>query len=318
MTTRMPAPRFVQTNGIRMAVYEEGKGLPVVLCHGFPELAYSWRYQIPAIAAAGFRAIAPDQRGYGLTDRPEAVEEYRMAQLHGDLVGMLDALGIEKAIFVGHDWGGMVVWQLPLFHPDRVAGVIGVNTPFLPRPPMDPIEIMRATMGDDMYIVFFQKYGVADAALAKDVKRSFDFFMRKNVLSFEEFEKLPDEAKRFELLKAIEAPEFPGEPLLSDEELAPFVEAFKKTGFTGGINWYRNFTRNWQDSAGVVEKVNVPGLMISAADDVVLPPRLADGMENFVPDLEKHVIPACGHWTQQEKPEETNRIIVDWLKRRFG
>ena len=318
MLPNMPEPHFVETNGIRMGVYEQGTGMPVVLCHGFPELAYSWRHQIPAIAAAGFRAIAPDQRGYGLTDRPAPVEAYDMASLHGDLIGLLDAKGIDKAVFVGHDWGGLVVWQLPLFHPDRVAGVIGVNTPFLPRAPMDPIELMRMAMGEDMYIVFFQKYGVADELLARDVRRTFDLFMRKSAVTFEQFEKLPPEAKRFELMKALEAPVFPGEPLLSDAELAPFVETFTRTGFTGGINWYRNFTRNWHASAGVVEKVNVPGLMISAEDDVVLPPRLADGMEAFVPDLEKHIIPACGHWTQQEKPAETNRLIIDWLKRRFG
>ena len=316
-----PEPHFVETNGIRMAVHETGTGMPVVFSHGWPELAYSWRHQLPAVAAAGFRAIAPDQRGYGLTDRPEKVEDYDMAHLTGDLVGLLDALGIEKAIFCGHDWGGLVVWQMPLYHPDRVAGVISLNTPFIPRAPADPIAIMKATMGDNMYIVYFQQYGVADALLKKDVRRVFETFMRTSPITYEQYLQLPESDRKFEFIRMFEGdkPEFiPGTLILNEEELNFFVSTYERTGFTGGINWYRNFTRNWHASEGIRERVDVPGLMISAADDVVLPPVMADGMEQYVPDLERHIVPACGHWTQQEKPEETNRLIIDWLKRRFG
>lgn len=169
MSIGFPDPTMVSTNGIDMAVYEAGPkdGFPVVLCHGFPELAYSWRHQLPALAAAGYRVIAPDQRGYGRTSRPDAVDAYDMVHLTGDLVGMLDALGLRKAVFVGHDWGGLVVWQMPLMHADRVEGVIGVNTPFLARPPIDPIMGMKALYGEDMYIVYFQKPGEADAVLAR-------------------------------------------------------------------------------------------------------------------------------------------------------
>lgn len=316
----LPEPKMIKTNGIDMAVYEAGpkNGIPVVMCHGFPELAYSWRHQIPALAAAGYRAIAPDQRGYGLTSRPEKIEDYDMAHLTGDLVGMLDALGIEKAIFCGHDWGGLVVWQMPLFHPKRVRGVIGVNTPFIPRAPMDPIAAMRARFGDEMYIVFFQKPGVADAILGKDVARSFRFFMRKGS-SAEEFAKRPLEEQNLALVKALETDEsnWPGQVLLTPEEMKFFVDTFKRTGFTGGINWYRNFTRNWRASEGVEQKVHVPGLMIMAEDDVVLSPAMTEGMEAYVPDLEKALIRKCGHWTQQEHPDQVNTIMIDWLKRRF-
>jgi pimeloyl-ACP methyl ester carboxylesterase len=317
----MPEPKFVRTNGIRMAVYEAGSGLPVVLCHGWPELAYSWRHQIPALAAAGYRVIAPDQRGYGLTDRPDRVEDYDMAHLTGDLVGLLDALGIDKAVFCGHDWGGLVVWQMPLVHPERVAGVIGVNTPFIPRTPVDPIALMRAVYGENMYVVYFQKYGAADALLARDVGRVFRRFMRKNVITSVEYAKLPPEARRMEFIRAFEGSEPPthaGELLLDPQEFAFFVDTYERTGFTGGINWYRNLTRNWQASEGLEQKVRVPGLMVSAEDDFVLTPAMAEGMEAFVPDLEKHVIPCCGHWTQQEKPAELNRILIDWLKRHFA
>lgn len=316
-----PAPKMIKTNGIDMAVYEAGPkdGVPVVLCHGFPELAYSWRHQIPALAAAGYHVLAPDQRGYGNTSRPDDVTSYDIEHLTGDLVGMLDAYGINDAIFCGHDWGGLVVWQMPLFHPKRVRGVIGVNTPFMPRAPIDPIQAMRMAFGEEMYIVYFQKPGVADAALAKDVGKSMRFFMRKSGMKAADYAKLPQEQRNLALVHALAADEslWGGSPLLNAEETKYFVDAFTKTGFTGGINWYRNFTRNWEKSAGVEQKVHVPGLMIMAEDDVVLSPAMADGMEQYVPDLEKALIRDCGHWTQQEHPDQVNTIMIDWLKRRF-
>jgi len=317
----MPTPKMVKTNGIEMAVYEAGPkdGVPVVLCHGFPELAFSWRYQIKALADAGFHVLAPDQRGYGLTSRPEKIEDYDMAHLTGDLAGMLDAFGIKKAVFAGHDWGGIVVWSMPLLYPDRVSGVIGVNTPFLARPPIDPIMGMRALYGENMYIVFFQKPGVADALLAQDTGKTFRFFMRKGGATAEEYAKLPKEQRNLELVHALQSDEslWPGELVMPKEELQVFIDTFTKTGFTGGINWYRNFTRNWVESGKVEQKVHVPGLMIMAEDDVVLSPAMADGMERFVPDLEKVLIKKCGHWTQQEHPQETSAAMIAWLKKRF-
>ena len=318
----MPTPKMVKTNGIEMAVYEAGPkdGVPVVLCHGFPELAFSWRYQIKALADAGFHVLAPDQRGYGLTSRPEKIEDYDMKHLTGDLAGMLDAFGIDKAVFAGHDWGGMVVWQMAIYQPDRVSGVIGVNTPFLPRPPVDPIMAMRAMYGENMYIVFFQKPGVADALLAKDTGKAFRFFMRKGGPTAAEYAKLPQEQRNLELVHALQSDEslWPGELVMPKEELQFFIDTFEKTGFTGGINWYRNFTRNWVESGTMEQRVHVPGLMIMAEDDVVLSPAMADGMERFVPDLEKVLIKKCGHWTQQEHPEETSAAMINWLKKRFS
>jgi epoxide hydrolase A/B len=316
-----PSPTMIKTNGIDMAVHEVGPrdGIPVVLCHGFPELAYSWRHQLPALAAAGYHVLAPDQRGYGLTSRPAAVEQYDMEHLTSDLVGMLDVFGIRKAVFCGHDWGGVVAWNMPMHHVSRVKGVISLNTPFFPRPPFDPVTGLRAAYGDDMYMVEFQKAGEADALLAKDVARTFRFFMRRNVLSQEEFQAASPEAHRLALLHALVSDEkdWRGELLLTPEDLKVYVEIYTRTGFTGGINWYRNLTRNWERSAAIVQVVNVPSLMIMAEDDIVLPPRLTDRMEDYVPDLEKALIPSCGHWTQQERPDETNAIMIDWLKRRF-
>jgi pimeloyl-ACP methyl ester carboxylesterase len=322
-----PDPHIIDANGLKLAVYEQGTGLPVIMCHGFPELAFSWRHQMPAVADAGFRAIAPDQRGYGCTVDaatgriPEGIDAYDMEHLTGDMVAMMDELGIEKAVFCGHDWGGFVVWQMPLRHPDRVAGVIGVNTPFIARSPIDPIAAMREAYGEDMYIVFFQQPGVADELFGKDIAKSLRFWYRRSAVTLENFDKAaPDAAKNLALVKLFEVPEadWGGDPLLTREEAAYYETAFTRTGFTGGLNWYRNFTRNWERSEGLPERVNVPCLMISAANDVVLRPELTDGMEQFCPDLEKYVIADCGHWTQAEKPDELNALITDWLQRRFG
>ena len=330
---QMPPVAYAQTNGARMAYYEVGprRGVPVIFCHGFPELAFSWRHQLRAFEAAGRWAIAPDQRGYGLTSRPDAVEDYDMEHLTGDMVGLLDRLGIEKAVFCGHDWGGIVVWQMPLRHPGRVAGVIGLNTPFMPRPPADPIEIMRRRFGPDMYIVHFQKPGEADAALAADVTKTMSFFMRRpppgsppasgGLAGAALGSDAPaDGASTFALIKMLQAwnPAFDPRPsFLEPDEMAAFVETFQRTGFTGGINWYRNFTRNWLASAGMAERIEVPSLMVMAEKDAVLPPSAADGMEAYVTNLERALIADCGHWTQQEKPAEVNRLIIDWMDRHF-
>ena len=183
LARQMPPVQYAKTNGVDMAYYEVGprEGVPVIFCHGFPELAFSWRHQLRAFEAAGRWAIAPDQRGYGLTDRPGPVEAYDIENLTADLIGLMDHLGVEKAIFCGHDWGGIVVWQMPLRHPDRTAGVIGLNTPFMARSPADPIAIMRHRMGDEMYIVHFQKPGEADAVLDGDPAKAMNFFMRRPI-----------------------------------------------------------------------------------------------------------------------------------------
>jgi len=243
----------------------------------------------------------------------------------------MDHLGVEKAIFCGHDWGGIIVWQMPLLHPDRVAGVIGLNTPFMARAPADPIEIMRRRFGEEMYIVHFQKPGEADAVLDGDVAKAMGFFMKRPMpetpaatgglsANFQgRAEDAPPESNfaLINMLQMYDPAVDPRPQLLSKDEMDAFVESFERTGFTGGINWYRNFTRNWTRSQGVDQQVRVPSLMVMAEKDAVLPPSAADGMEAFVPDLEKALIKGSGHWTQQEKPEEVNRVIGDWLDRRF-
>ena len=307
-----PEPHFIDNNGIRMAVYEQGEGEPVIFVHGFPELAFSWRFQLPAIAAAGCRAIAPDQRGYGNTDAPPDVEDYRVEELVGDLCGLLDALQLERATFVGHDWGALVLWHMALLQPERIERMAVLNIPFWPRTPADPIELARQRLGDDFYIVNFQDSDEADKAFAADPGHFFDMLMRKNQVSRAEFEKLPPEKRVLSLLQTIARTEASGDPILSAEERAFFVAAFERSGFTGPINWYRNWSRNWESMQDVPQLINVPTLFIGAENDVLISPEHIEGMKPFVPDLEIHRL-ECGHWTQQEKPEEVNRILVDWL-----
>ena len=321
LKTLMPPVQTAPVNGIEMAYYEAGPkdGPAIVLCHGFPETAFSWRNQIPALAAAGYHVIAPDQRGYGLTPGPEAVADYDMAHLTGDLVGLLDHLGLEKAVFCGHDWGGFVVWQMPLMHPDRCAGVIGLNTPFLPRYPAEPISLFRQIYGPDMYIVWFQTPDEPDRALAADVAKTMAFFMRKPAALREAGEK-KEGGSSFAFAQALAAydPATDANQFLSAEEMAVFVALFEHSGFTGGINWYRNFTRNWENGADLPTRIdNIPCLMIMAEKDAVLPPSMADRMGDHISDLEKVLVTDSGHWTQQEQPDAVNGHIIDWMRRRF-
>jgi pimeloyl-ACP methyl ester carboxylesterase len=327
----MPPLRHADVNGIRMGYYEAGPPTdmpPLVLCHGWPELAFSWRHQIKALAAAGIRVIAPDQRGYGATDRPERVEDYDLELLTGDLVGLLDHLKIDQAIFVGHDWGGFVVWQMALRHKDRVAGVVGINTPHTPRAPVDPIAIFRKRFGDSMYIVQFQNPDhEPDRIFGSHVEQTFDALMRKPMPRKAIAE---DEAPAAgigasaktnlafpQMVAGYDATRDQRPAILSPEEKQVFVDTFTRTGFSGGINWYRNMTRNWERSAALDHTVHVPSLMIMAENDPVLPPSAADGMERLIPDLEKYLVHDSGHWTQQEKPEEVSAKLIEWRRRRF-
>jgi len=311
-----PEPGFIDTNGIRMAVYEQGQGPAVILLHGFPELAFSWRYQLPALAGAGFRAIAPDQRGYGMTDAPPNVSDYGTGELIADVQGLLDSLGIESAVFVGHDWGAMLLWQMAMLAPERIEKLVILNIPHFPRSPVDPIEVMRQRFGDDFYIVNFQNSDEADRAFAKDPTHFFNVMMRKNQLDRQQFDQLPPQMKVLSLLRIMARDVAGGDPLLSDEERNYYADAFARSGFTGPINWYRNWTRNWQALAGIEQEIDIPTLFIGAADDVIISLEQIEAMRPLVTNLKIHMLENCGHWSQQEKPEEVNRVMLDWLMQR--
>jgi len=289
--------RQVQVNGIELHVAELGSGPPVVLCHGFPELWYSWRHQLPALAGAGYRAIALDMRGYGESSIPTNVEAYDVLTLCDDLLGLLDHLGEERAVFVGHDWGAIVVWQLAVLHPDRLAAVVGMSVPFTPRSPAPIVSMPREARGEGFYIVWFQRPGVADAALSRDVRRT---LTTRETWS----PGWPPEE---------EPPTRP--PWLTEDDLRVYVEAFERTGFSGALNYYRNLDRNWELTAEFAEfRVERPALFITGSRDPVASFLLAEAMDGWVTDLrEKVVLDGAGHWIQQERPSEVNDALLRFL-----
>ncbi len=306
--TDFPEPTLVSVNGVELEVFEAGQhnaGRPIVLCHGWPELALSWRHQMPALAAAGYHVIAPNQRGYGNSSRPAEVTDYDIEHLSGDLVALLDHYGYEDATFVGHDWGAFVVWGLTLLHPDRVNGVINLSLPYLQRWQLPWVEFLEAMLGGDYYMVHFNRQpGVADAVFDENPAQFLRNLYRKEVPPTE-----PQPGNV--LINLAKAESALGEPIMTDGDLAVFISAFESSGFTGGINWYRNLDRNWHLLADADPVIDQPALMIYGDRDVV--PR-SPNLEAFVPKVEV-VSLDCGHWIQQELPEETNELILEWLSR---
>jgi pimeloyl-ACP methyl ester carboxylesterase len=295
---RVMTQRKVATNGIELNVVDEGEGPLVVLCHGFPELAFSWRHQVPVLAQAGYRVLAPDMRGFGESSAPREIEAYDVSALCDDMCGLLDAVGEQSAIFVGHDWGANVTWQLAVLHPERVRAVVGLSVPFVPRAPAAPIPIMRRHLGEDFYIVWFQQPGVADAALASDVRRTLTTSRQWTAEWAHE-----DGARR-------KPPAW-----MSEEELDVYVDAFERTGFTGGLNWYRNIDRNWELTEPVGDRhVEQPALFLTGELDPVRRFMPAEAMRGWVDDLRAEVVvPGAGHWVQQQDPDAVNSALLDFL-----
>jgi pimeloyl-ACP methyl ester carboxylesterase len=290
--------RRVATNGIELNVRDEGAGPLVVMCHGFPELAHSWRHQLPALLDAGYRVVAPDMRGFGKSSVPEPVEAYDVVTLCADMTGLLDELGEREAIFVGHDWGANVVWQLAVLAPERVRAVAALSVPFVPRAPAPPIPILTRHLGEDFYIVWFQRPGVADEALARDVRRTLTT------------------TRQWTADWALEDGGEPRPPSwLPGEDLAVYVEAFERTGFTGGLNWYRNMDRNWELTEAVADRrVEQPAMFLTGELDPVRRFMPAEAMAGWVTDLRAEiVVPGAGHWVQQQAPEEVNGALVEFV-----
>lgn len=321
MTASFPDPDYVELPGLTMAVHQMGPtdGQPVLLCHGWPELAFAWHNQMEPLAQAGYRVLAPDMRGYGRTGGPTgegAVSLYDMKHLTGDLAHLCDALDLPPAIFVGHDWGGFVTWDMPLRHPEKVAGVIGVNSAYVPRPDIDPIELIKLVHGPDMYMLHFQPYGEAEKQLENDTDRTLRFLHRRMPAT----QRRAPKKRALNMLKSMERPEtdWPGAPLHSSTDHAIYVHAYERTGWEGGLNWYRNLSRNWQQMENLPKHIKVPSLMVFAENDVVLPPSSGAEMADYIQDLETHTIPNCGHWTPTETPDALNDLMLSWLSRKFS
>jgi pimeloyl-ACP methyl ester carboxylesterase len=312
--------RIVQTNGIRMHIASAGAGPLVVLLHGFPESWYSWRHQLRALAEAGFHAVAPDQRGYGQTDRPDDVREYTQLHLVGDVIGLLDALGEEQAVIVGHDWGAPVAWNSALMRPDRVRGVIGLSVPYRPRGPASSLQIIRKRLGDGFYQAYFEQHGVADRELWRDARATLRKVLYtlsgEGTYSFDPNDMLVPAGSGF-LDVMREPPSLPD--WLTEADLAFYAGEFGRTGFTGGLNWYRTIDLSWELMAPWQgAKVTPPALFMAGDRDLVVNfPGVRERLPELkasIPNLEPIVLlPGCGHWTQQERPADVNAALIAFL-----
>jgi pimeloyl-ACP methyl ester carboxylesterase len=311
--------RLVDTNGVQLRVTEAGdRGAPaVILAHGFPTLGYTWRRIIPALAEAGYHVLAPDQRGYGGSSRPEAIDAYDIAALTADLVGVLDGIGAQRAVWVGQDLGGMVVWAAAHLHPDRVAGVVGLNFPPMPRGKLPPTQAFRKMVGDNfLYMLYFQQPGVADAELDSDPARSL-----RRMISFD-LQSLADPGVAARMFApgpmglVDRLPEPGGLPdWLSADNLDYYVAEFARTGFTGGLNWYRNFDRNWEILADpTAVTIAVPALFIAGTNDPTQGFTPRDRATEVVTGAYREVtLDGAGHWLQEERSDEVNTELLWFL-----
>src|ERR1700724_811860 len=324
-----PTQRLIESNGIHLNIAEQGEGPPVLLCHGFPESWYSWRHQIGALAAAGFRAVAPDMRGYGKSDRPEAIDQYTVFHLVGDLVGLLDALEIPTAIIVGHDWGATIAWQAARLRPDRFRAVAALSVPFRPRGPVRPTSVMPRTADAQFYQLYFQEPGIAEAELERDPRAAV-----RNMLysaSGDGVAAVRAAAGGGGGANLAMVPmgggflRGPGAPAtlpawITENDIDFYAGDFKRSGLRGPLNWYRNIDRNWELQATFAgAQVTVPALYVAGDRDLVVAfpgmDQLLANLKHFVPALRKiQMLPGCGHWTQQERPNEVNAAIIDFLR----
>lgn len=315
-----PQHKFATTNGIRMHYAEQGAGPLIVLCHGWPESWYSWRHQIVALAAAGFRVVAPDQRGYGRTDRPDPIDAYNIFSLTGDIVGLVHALGESNAIIVGHDWGAPVAWHCALLRPDIFRAVALLSVPFLPRGSVRPTDAMKALEGENnwFYQHYFQEPGRVEKELDEDPRRSMAMML------YSASGDAPP-AERWNFLfprscKFLESGTVPGRlpGWLTQEDLDFYAAEYATSGFRGGINWYRNIDRNWE-LTGFLDglKLTQPSVFAAGEHDVVLAmyPDAAKVVDLSMPNCRKNlIIPGAGHWLQQERPSEINNLLVEFAK----
>ncbi|GEK31843.1 epoxide hydrolase [Kurthia zopfii] len=301
-----PTPTLISVNVIELEVFEAGQGVgrqPIILCHGWPEHAYSWRYQVTPLVEAGYHVIIPNQRGYGNSTCPKEVTKYDIEHLTGDLVELLDYYQYENAIFVGHDWGASVVWNMAMLHPERVSKIINLCLPYQVRGEKPWIDFLEEIFGEDYYFVHFNKKpGVADAILDDNAAQFLTNLYRKNIPA-----QAPSQG--MEMINLANSTQALGEAVMSDKDLAVYLNGFKQTGFTPSINWYRNLNRNWHLLAEVSPIIHQPTLMVYGEKDIIPP---LPNIQDFVPNIDIESLDA-GHWIQEERPEELNKMILNWL-----
>ncbi len=314
-----PIDRELTCNGIRLHVVEQGAGPLVILCHGWPELSYSWRHQIPALAAAGWHVVAPDMRGFGGSEAPERIDAYTALHLVGDLVGLVAALGETRAVIVGHDWGASIAWTAALLRPDLFGAVAALSVPFRPRGPIAPLAALRQAGLDRFYWLYFQQPGVAEAEFERDPAATLRRILYSGSGDAPRRDGMPlslPENGGF-LTRTIDPPALPA--WLTAADLETMTAAFRRTGFRGGLNYYRNIDRNWELLAPWQgARVSPPGLFIAGTRDVVINSPIATGWREalaaHVPNLRETVlIEGAGHWIQQERPAEVNAALLGFL-----
>jgi pimeloyl-ACP methyl ester carboxylesterase len=316
----MQSSRTVSANAIEIFLTEQGRGPLVILCHGWPELSYSWRHQIPAIAEAGFHVVAPDMRGFGRTSAPADISAYSIFDHVGDMVALVAALGEKQAVIIGHDWGAPVAWHAALFRPDLFSAVAGLSVPPPSRGRGRPLDTLRESGITNFYWQYFQPPGVAEQEFERDV----GFTMRAvfgRGFSNPAASLFVEEGKGFLGDPAIprQLPEW-----IAEDELSHFIASYQKSGFRGGLNWYRNIDRNWELTAPWQgAQIHQPSLFIAGSNDSVITgligaKRVLD-MDRVLPNLrQKLIIDGAGHWIQQERPKEVNAALIDFLKQTSG
>lgn len=312
----------VTVGATRIHCVEAGEGPLVVLVHGFPESWYSWRHQLPALAAAGYRVVAIDVRGYGRSSKPLAIEDYRMVRLVADNVGLVAALGESTAVIVGHDWGAPIAWSSAMLRPDVFTAVAGLSVPFSPPSEIRPLAAMRAMAGDEeFYIEYFQEPGRAEAEIEADVRDWLLGFMFTasgdapppdpavgTVATVPRGAQMKDRFHRPDTMPA----------WLTADDLAVYTSEFEHSGLRGPLNRYRNVDRDWEDlAAWRGARIDVPALFIGGDRDgpTVWGAAAIEAFEHTLPRLYRSIIlEGCGHWTQQERPDDVNVALIDFLR----
>ena len=314
-----PTLQTLQVGNLKMQVAVQGTGPLVLLCHGFPELWRSWRHQLAALAAAGYRAVAPDMRGYGGTEAPAEIDRYTMLHLAGDMVGLVKALGETEAVIVGHDWGAPVTWNAALMRPDLFRAVVGMSVPFASPGPVELLAALRAAGIHDFYMQYFQEPGVAEAELARDAEatiRLVNFNGSGDGPERQAFGRLqPGQGFLGGMVEPATLPAW-----LPAEDIAAYAAEFQRTGFRGGLNWYRNITRSWELLApfrGAV--IRQPSMFIAGERDSVLKfPASRGQIDNFgqtLPGLRGcHILEGAGHWIQRERAAKVNELLLHFLQ----
>ncbi len=312
----MPSSRTISANGIELFVLEQGRGPLVLLCHGWPELSYSWRHQIPAIAEAGFHVVAPDMRGFGRSSAPADIGAYSIFDNVGDMVALVAALGEKQAVIIGHDWGAPVAWHAAMFRPDVFTKVAGLSVPPPFRGRGRPLDTLRNNGITNFYWQYFQAPGVAEAEFERDVVATMRIVLAGRGFSDPSAHQFVPEGKGF---LAGGDPHRPLPNWLTESDLATFAEIYSKSGFRGGLNWYRNLDRNWELTAPWQgAQIHQPSLFIAGSNDGVITgligAKQVKEMERILPNLrQKLILDGAGHWVQQERPGEVNAALIAFL-----